>query len=216
MKIAVGGEADDAALAERAEPPAAAAAGADRAELDHRLPCPPHQLAAARFNAPRTWSTGPGGGSSRCSIRGEGTSPVSGRILRRMHAPTVETTSGKLIGATHRGTAVFRGIPFAAPPVGALRFRPPQPVAPWSGVREALAFGPMAPQLPSALEALAGNTPLGQSEDCLTLNVWTPACDGREAAGDGLDPRRWLHDRHRGEPLVQRHEPSRCRAMSSS
>ena len=95
-----------------------------------------------------------------------------------MHAPTVETTSGKLIGATHRGTHVFRGIPFAAPPVGALRFRPPQPVAPWSGVREALTFGPMAPQLPSALEALAGNTPLGQSEDCLTLNVWTPACDG--------------------------------------
>ena len=95
-----------------------------------------------------------------------------------MRAPTVETTSGKLIGATHRGTHVFRGIPFAAPPVGALRFRPPQPVAPWSGVREALTFGPMAPQLPSALEALAGNTPLGQSEDCLTLNVWTPACDG--------------------------------------
>ena len=94
------------------------------------------------------------------------------------HAVTVETTSGKLLGGAHRGAVVFRGIPYAAPPVGRLRFRPPQPVTGWTGVREALTFGPMAPQNPSALEAIAGNTPLGQSEDCLTLNVWTPGCDG--------------------------------------
>ena len=107
-------------------------------------------------------------------MRAEGT---RGRILRAMHGETVETTSGKVAGSAHRGTQVFRGIPYAAPPVGALRFRPPQPISPWTGVREALTFGPMAPQNPSALEAIAGNTPLGQSEDCLTLNVWTPACD---------------------------------------
>ncbi|HEY4333401.1 MAG TPA: carboxylesterase family protein, partial [Ilumatobacteraceae bacterium] len=93
------------------------------------------------------------------------------------HAVKVETTSGMLTGGSHRGALVFRGIPYAAPPVGRLRFRPPQAMAPWTGVREALAFGPMAPQNPSALEAIAGNTPLGQSEDCLTLNVWTPGCD---------------------------------------
>jgi para-nitrobenzyl esterase len=93
------------------------------------------------------------------------------------HGVTVETTAGKLLGDAHRGAVVFRGIPYAAPPVGRLRFRPPQPTTPWTGVREALAFGPMAPQNPSALEAIAGNTPLGQSEDCLTLNVWTPGCD---------------------------------------
>ncbi len=94
-----------------------------------------------------------------------------------MHAATIETTHGTLLGASHRGTQVFRGVPFAAPPIGPLRFRPPQPLAPWTGVREATTFGPMAPQLPSALEALAGSAPLGQSEDCLTLNVWTPGCD---------------------------------------
>ncbi len=94
-----------------------------------------------------------------------------------MHAVTIETTHGTLLGDAHRGVQVFRGVPFAAPPIGPLRFRPPQPLAPWTGVREATTFGPMAPQLPSALEALAGSTPLGQSEDCLTLNVWTPGCD---------------------------------------
>lgn len=71
------------------------------------------------------------------------------------HAVTVETVSGKLVGDAHRGAVVFRGIPYAAPPVGRLRFRPPQPMTPWTGPREALAFGPMAPQNPSPLEALS-------------------------------------------------------------
>jgi len=89
----------------------------------------------------------------------------------------IETTHGTVTGSSHRGVHVFRGIPFAAPPVGPLRFRPPQPLAPWAGVREAISFGPMAPQPASALEAIAGSVALGQSEDCLTLNVWTPGCD---------------------------------------
>jgi para-nitrobenzyl esterase len=93
------------------------------------------------------------------------------------HGVTVQTTAGTLVGDAHRGVQVFRGVPYAAPPVGALRFRPPQPIAPWAGARDARSFGPMAPQNPSALEAIAGNAPLGQSEDCLTLNVWTPQCD---------------------------------------
>jgi para-nitrobenzyl esterase len=89
----------------------------------------------------------------------------------------VETASGRLSGAEHRGVHVFRGIPYAAPPVGPLRFRPPQPPAAWSGVRAATDFGAMSPQLPSPLEQIAGSRPLVQSEDCLSLNVWTPGCD---------------------------------------
>ena len=92
-------------------------------------------------------------------------------------ASIVETASGRLSGAEHRGLHVFRGIPYAAPPVGQLRFRPPQPPPAWSGVRAATDFGAMSPQLPSPLEQIAGSRPLVQSEDCLSLNVWTPGCD---------------------------------------
>ena len=65
---------------------------------------------------------------------------------------TVETTAGAVQGRVKDGIFDFRGIPFAAPPVGELRFRPPQPVQPWTGVRDATRFGPMAPQNQGALE----------------------------------------------------------------
>jgi len=79
-------------------------------------------------------------------------------------------------GGTVRGTAQgdlvsFKGIPFAQPPVGALRWRAPQPVKPWQGVRDASKFGPDAVQLPT--EGMAQQWPT--SEDCLYLNVWRPA-----------------------------------------
>jgi para-nitrobenzyl esterase len=90
----------------------------------------------------------------------------------------IETTAGKVEGAIEEGVHVFRAIPFAAPPVGDLRFRPPQPVAGWTGTRAATEFGPQAAQSPSPLEAMFGGKPLPSSEDCLTLNVWTPAPDG--------------------------------------
>ena len=90
-----------------------------------------------------------------------------------------ETTAGQVAGATEDGLEVFRGIPYAAPPVGDLRFRAPQPHPGWQGVRDATEFGPIAPQISNdGLEALLGSFPQPQSEDCLFLNVWTPGLEG--------------------------------------
>jgi len=93
----------------------------------------------------------------------------------------VETRSGRLRGTERRGVLAFRGIPYAAPPLGRLRFRAPEPPAPWAGVRDASASGSGAPQrggtlLGGAVARLAG--PAATSEDCLTLDVVTPAADG--------------------------------------
>ncbi|MCW5828037.1 MAG: carboxylesterase/lipase family protein [Deltaproteobacteria bacterium] len=85
-----------------------------------------------------------------------------------------ETRTGKIKGIEQNGVNVFRGIPFAAPPVGKLRFQAPQHPAPWSGVRDATRFGPSAPQ-----DTMPGMEVGPQSEDCLYLNVWTPAADNK-------------------------------------
>jgi para-nitrobenzyl esterase len=92
----------------------------------------------------------------------------------------IETRSGQITGL-HRSrpdggpsSVVYRSIPFAQ----ANRFERPTPPAPWTGVRACDAFGPTAPQVPSMLEATLGSQQLGQSEDCLTLSVFTPAADG--------------------------------------
>jgi para-nitrobenzyl esterase len=92
--------------------------------------------------------------------------------------PTVQVDSGRLSGIhdAAAGLDEFRGIPYAAPPLGALRWKPPQPVAPWGGVRRAERFGPRCMQ-----RALFGDMVFrsdGVSEDCLYLNVWTPAKRG--------------------------------------
>ena len=89
----------------------------------------------------------------------------------------VETKSGPLRGSEKGGVLRFRGIPYAAPPVGSRRFRPPEPVEPWTEVRDATAFGAMAPQVAGGLEAMLGSGSMPQAEDCLSLNVVTPACD---------------------------------------
>ncbi len=85
----------------------------------------------------------------------------------------VQLESGRLKGAANGNVVAFKGIPFAAPPTGANRWRPPQPVAPWSEVRQATDYGPDCMQLPFPSDA----APLGSkpSEDCLYMNVWTPA-----------------------------------------
>src|SRR5712692_6812213 len=89
-------------------------------------------------------------------------------------APLVETSYGKLRGTEERGVTVFRGVPFARPPVGPLRFRPPERPASWQGVREATRFAPAAPQHPSILGPVLNLGLDATSEDCLYLNVWTP------------------------------------------
>src|SRR6202021_3898667 len=74
------------------------------------------------------------------------------------------------VAGNENGVRVFKGIPFAAPPVGDLRWREPQPVAPWAGVREASEFGDRCQQSPFPATTPIGNS--GMSENCLFLNVW--------------------------------------------
>jgi para-nitrobenzyl esterase len=92
--------------------------------------------------------------------------------------PEVYTTVGRVRGRTENGLAVFRGIPFAKPPIGPRRFRAPQAPEPWDGVRDATAFGPDAPQAP-----FPGTPPVASvhsdTSDWLTVNVWTPDPDAR-------------------------------------
>src|SRR5690349_24143799 len=85
-------------------------------------------------------------------------------------APVVTTSDGAVRGAAAGTVNEFLGLPYAAPPTGSLRWRAPQPAAAWTGVRDATTFGPSCPQAPSPF------APPGQfSEDCLYLNVYTPA-----------------------------------------
>lgn len=90
-------------------------------------------------------------------------------------APSVTIAQGRLAGTSRDGVDAFRAIPYAAPPVGSLRWRAPAAPKPWRGVRDASAFGPVCPQ---PRVDWAGHDLDRQSEDCLTLNVWTPKLAG--------------------------------------
>lgn len=87
----------------------------------------------------------------------------------------VATRSGPILGSENRGVHVFRGVPYAAPPVGRLRFRAPAPPVLWSRPRFAVEPGPAAPQVLGYSPSEIGNDVM--SEDCLTLNIWTPCAD---------------------------------------
>jgi para-nitrobenzyl esterase len=91
-----------------------------------------------------------------------------------MHA-IVKTRSGEVRGSVADGVNIFKGIPYAAPPSGANRLRPPRAVAPWSGVRDALSYGPKPPQppYPPQVALLLPPEHTGPGEDCLTLNIWS-------------------------------------------
>ncbi|MBN1289257.1 MAG: carboxylesterase family protein [Actinobacteria bacterium] len=84
----------------------------------------------------------------------------------------VDTAGGPVRGKYEDGIHIYLGIPFAAPPVGELRWKPPQPASPWTGTRHCVAFGPSCPQQRSKFLKIGE-----KSEDCLYLNVWTPNPD---------------------------------------
>ena len=92
-------------------------------------------------------------------------------------AQQVRTESGTISGIRADGLSVYKGIPFAAPPVGDLRWRPPVHAAPWTGTRKTDAFAPACMQVGVSMP---GETPPAVSEDCLYLNVWTPAKSASE------------------------------------
>ncbi|MFI6415892.1 carboxylesterase/lipase family protein [Streptomyces sp. NPDC050842] len=125
----------------------------------------------------------------------ENASDVSERV---QDGPDARTRGGALRGTLKDGVAAFLGIPYAQAPVGALRFRVPEPAAPWEGVREATAFGPTAPKRPYAppLDALLPD-PDVEGDDCLNLNVWAPwgasGPAGPAVAQAGRPVMVWIH-----------------------
>ncbi len=102
--------------------------------------------------------------------------------------PVIQTASGMVRGVQEGDVDVFRGIPYAAPPVGELRWRPPQPVNPWEGVRDASEFG--ATCAAAGWGAAPGSIQQGSSEDCLFLNIWRPAGAAKNAK---LPVMVWIH-----------------------
>ena len=115
--------------------------------------------------------------------------PLAGPLLAQVAAgPVVDTVNGKVRGLTDHGTLVFRGLSYGAPTGGANRFMPPQPVVKWKGVRDALLFGASSPQSDATggdrnvvMRAALPQDPPGvsETEDCLVVNVWTPAVTGK-------------------------------------
>jgi len=104
-------------------------------------------------------------------------------------APSVRVDGGLISGVildAESKIRAYKGVPFAAPPVGTLRWKPPQPVKPWDGIRTCTKAGSACPQ---PKQMVFGNETIEQSEDCLYLNIWTPA----KGADAGLPVMFWIH-----------------------
>jgi len=101
--------------------------------------------------------------------------------------PTATTAQGPVAGLWDEGLRVFKGIPYAQPPVGERRWRPPAPPASWPGVRAARTFGPDCVQPPYPADSVYFEPARPMSEDCLTLNIWAPK------AAKGAPVIVWIH-----------------------
>jgi para-nitrobenzyl esterase len=106
----------------------------------------------------------------------------------RAEAVRVHIADGILVGVSDQGIASFKGVPYAAPPVGDLRWRPPNAPLHWSGARPAQDFGPSCMQPMAPRRVPPGSAAAGTSEDCLTLNIWTPV-----ARTGSLPVMVWVH-----------------------
>ncbi len=119
------------------------------------------------------------------ALLGAGCATEAPRATGTLDVPVLD--SGPVSGRLENGIRSFLGIPYAAPPVGELRWKEPQPVQPWKEVRPCLDFGPSCPQV---REDWTGELDVGRTdEDCLYLNVWTPA----ESPDDRLPVMVWIH-----------------------
>jgi para-nitrobenzyl esterase len=121
----------------------------------------------------------------------------------------VEVGGGRVRGLERNGVWSFSGIPYAAPPVGPLRWRPPVEAKPWTGIKECDHFGPIAPQTPPIPGMSIGGAPEEQSEDCLTLNVWSNGLGGEPRPvmvwihGGGFNSGTGAGDLYRGGTLAR-------------
>jgi para-nitrobenzyl esterase len=113
---------------------------------------------------------------------------TSGSGVMAQTPKPLHTPSGLLQGTMEDGITVYKGIPFAAPPLGGLRWRAPESRAEWTGVRDASKFAPVCIQVP-IVNAVLGMNAVTTSEDCLYLNVWTPA----KSPNDGLAVMVWIY-----------------------
>src|ERR1700733_2389908 len=113
---------------------------------------------------------------------------TSGSGVMAQTPKPLHTPSGLLQSTMEDGITVYKGIPFAAPPLGDLRWRAPESPAEWTGVRDASKFAPVCIQVP-IVNAVLGMDAVTTSEDCLYLNVWTPA----KSANDRLAVMVWIY-----------------------
>jgi para-nitrobenzyl esterase len=104
-----------------------------------------------------------------------------------LSASVVQIDTGRISGTTQSGVSSYKGIPYAAPPVGNLRWRPPQPVPAWAGTRPADKVGPLCTQIINTKDNGVGPPP--DSEDCLNLDVYAPAKAGKAK----LPVMFWIH-----------------------